>query len=205
MKTLLASLAITLILAANVSGQTPAISSLTLGGYYGGFTVSGYEFTLSAPLTVTGLGFYDRFVGTGEFPTVNLYDAAGPNAGILLASMSNTPGTGTDTGGITYGSITPVTLSAGTYEVVSSLYYTSNNDTVTFNPAVTLDQYVDGGGSSNFGDTYFTTTTAPSGAEANADIQFASTAVPEPSTWALMVGGIALLVFIQRRPLSKKV
>jgi hypothetical protein len=97
-----------------------------------GGCVLGFTFSLSAPVSIDGLGVYDAgFDGLVNTHQVGLWTSGGS----LLASTSAGPGSSGEAsaagGGYRYGNVSPVTLGAGTY-IVAALYQTGHTDPVVF-------------------------------------------------------------------------
>lgn len=128
-----------------VSAADPAITSFTGGSHFvfnnERFTV-GYELTLTQPLTISTLGFYDQGGdGLATAHEVGIWNLSRT----LLASATVPAGTGgTLADGFRYVEITPVTLPPGTYRIGalvlngggSDSFIVSATDTAT-HPAVT--------------------------------------------------------------------
>jgi len=158
----------------------------------------GFSFTANQDLTVVGLG---NWFG-GEFPQdqlVGLWD----DQGDLLASaaVSNSDAT-VGNGAWKIHSIAPVALVAGHTYIVGGqggAYYTGGLPTVTIDPRITYgtDLYV----GVNDGDP-LTMPTATEGLPYGwfgGNVQFGIAAVPEPGSWALMLGGFSLVGSAMRR------
>jgi hypothetical protein len=134
-----------LFVAVSVPAQADIALTFTGGGTYGAVTTPypntiGWEFTLSAPVTVTQLGFYD-FNGDG---LVANHEVAIWNASqSQLVSGVVTNGDPLDQG-FRWVSVSPVTLAAGTYRIgaevavdgtnVDDIYYTGTTTRTTASP-----------------------------------------------------------------------
>jgi len=170
----------------------------------------GINFSVTAPVTVTGLGYYDDF-GNGFLHAhdVALYNAVGTLlAGGIVTSADPL------TGNFRYLNISGVTLAPGNYQVVGVSY----NDNYTFDYTAPLGSKLTLGNSITYlGDSY--NPDIGSGAAFvgigsglyNDDIQggiadgvfgpdlFLATAVPEPLTLTMFAVGLAGIVATRRR------
>ena len=154
----------------------------------------GNVFTASSNSVVTALGFYTPTNLTGGGETVGLYDAVGT----LLASTFvtvpvNTPGQ------YFYQSIAPVLLTAGqqytvvnfvgpnawAYGSVTTTGATFDYNSYAYGPALTFPTSVGGSGPAYLGP----------------NLMLA--AVPEPATWAMMIGGFGVAGGALRRRKAK--
>ncbi len=171
----------------------------------------GLEFTVNSPITVNSLGIYDSGLDgiTGPL-TADLMTLAG---GVLATqTFANVSGPLVN-GGYLFQSITPVTLSAGSYYLMgygwtgTDLEHNSNlgGNPDTFNGGG-LVSFVDAvwGGGGDLPGTVPTNTYGPTAPDffSSANMAFSS-AVPEPSTWAMLLLGFAGIGFLTYRRKSK--
>ena len=162
------------------------------------FSGVGLEFTVNSPITVSALGFYDVGLGVITGPlTADLMTAGGS----ILASQTFTNASGSlVNGGYLFESISPVVLAAGNYYLMGygpqdytwehNSFFDNIPDTFdTGGGAVSFVQSVWGGGSDPAG-TPPSSFPGPSNPNffSSANMQF-SAAVPEPTTWALVLIG----------------
>ena len=165
----------------------------------------GNFFTISQPITVTALGFYDLGAGNEVDELVGLFSSdAGFTSGTLLTSTSVTVEGNTPVDGYFFQSITPIDLAPGTYVVEEN---TAGNDEWAFGgsgppitaPGITYDthQYTLGSASLIY----------PTGTAGAADtayygpnFEFTAQAIPEPSSLVLAcLGTVFLLLLAARR------
>jgi hypothetical protein len=158
----------------------------------GPFTL-GWDFTVNSTITVNGLGVFDSGQdGLAESHAVGLWDSSGD----LLASTTVGSGlSGTLVDQFRYNSIAPVTLSADQTYYVGAVWL-DGADPMVFNatglftnPSITYNAsaYVGGSSSLAFPSNLYSDTTGYFGPNISA--------VPEPSTWAMMLLGFAGLGF----------
>ena len=105
-------------------GGTGTFSGLTLG----------YAFTVSSPIHVTNLGFFDEANnGLNESHAVTIWTSTGTQ---LVQATIPSGTSGTLINGFRYASIAPLTLAAGTYTIAAftSLF---NSDFALFNTSIT--------------------------------------------------------------------
>lgn len=186
----------------NALAQTPAASVTTTTGQTLGnppFTL-GWEFTAQSAINVTQLGLFDSDQdGLAESHDLGLWDSGGN----LLASATIGAGTGaTLLDKFRYVNVASVLLTAGQNYFVGGLY-TSGADPLIF-PSTGSGQtfaaeiaylratFVSGGA--------LMQPTATGGMEGYFGPNFTySNAIPEPATWALLIGGFALTGAAVRR------
>jgi len=203
MKSLLASAA--LALATMVSGAalagTPAISiSNTTADTLGNppFTL-GWTFTTNSALVVDELGLFDDSQdGLAESHDLGLWD----EGGTLLTSGTIGSGTsGTLIANFRYVDVVNVTLASGARYYVGALFATGS-DNVKFPDASGFSSIaaINFDGATYAGGGVLTRPTAGFGGAGFFGPNFtASGAVPEPATWALMIGGFGMAGGMIRR------
>ena len=168
-------------------GSTPAVT-ITGGGFLGANSGTyGWAFTLSQPITITDLGWFD-FGGNG-------LNAAHPvgiwtSAGALVLSGTVPSGTGTEVNSFLYTSVTPTLLPVGSY-VIAGFENGSSGDPITvgastITPAAGIISY-DGSRSAAGGSLTFPPSDPLSNGNSYFGPNFLFTAVPEPSTTALLL------------------
>ena len=183
---------------------SPAITLTTPGRIFLSETYTlGFSFTVASTQSIDALGVYDD----GGLPLavdaqVGLWDASGN----LLDSVTVPAAGGTLNGDFRYAGVTPYALTAGTTYVVgaflssgsaTSLGTGQGIGTGSVNPLVTLeqDQFNDNGAFSfpNVSDGHV------GGAWLGANFDLSGGAVPEPSSWAIMIIGTGLAGAVLRR------
>jgi hypothetical protein len=187
-----------------------------------GYGLSGFEFTPTANLDVTALGFTGVDVGGGDTPHVSLWNAsAGVGAltlmydtGNILTSVKsytdNTPANPAMPSFVSVG--TPILLTAGTtYLVTAPAYWASTFNTTSTPSGITVNSPLLGtteflkasGGWNGFANSgYDLSSLAAASATATptaANLQFTAIAAPEPSTYAMLGAGLLTLVVTLRR------
>jgi hypothetical protein len=169
----------------------------------------GLEFTVNSPITVTALGFYDS--GSPGGITGPLTADLMTLTGSILASQtfSNESGTLVN-GGYLFNSLTtPITLAPGNYYLMGygpTSYSWEHNSNIDGNPdtfvSSSLVSFVESvwGGGSDVPGTVPTNTFGPTAPDffSSANMEF-SAAVPESSTWAMMIIGFLGLGFMASR------
>jgi hypothetical protein len=189
------------------SADSPAVTLTTPGEFYDSadYTI-GFEFTVSSPQSIEALGVYDD--GGAALPTnasVGLWNSSGD----LLASATVPASGGVLIGDFRYSNISAFSLTPGTDYIVGAYLGgsgvatslgTGQGGTGSYSPLITVveDQFITS-----------STLSFPSSTDGHAggvwlgaNFELAS-AVPEPSTWALMLLGFAGLSFAAYRR-SKK-
>lgn len=178
-----------------------AVTLTTPGSEYGGgqYTL-GFEFSLGNNSVIDSLGVYDNLGDGLTAPaSIGIWDLAGN----LLTSTTISAGSGTLDGLFRFQSISPFAVTANTHYIVGAYttdlatsLNTGQGGTGSIDPNVTIyrDRY------SNFNGTFsFPTQTDNNvGAWLGGNFQFNS-AVPEPSTWAMMLFGFGAVGFAVRR------
>ncbi|AOS83389.1 hypothetical protein BIU88_04065 [Chlorobaculum limnaeum] len=97
--------------------------------------IVGWEFTISSPVTVTSLGFYDYDNdGLVNDHAVSIWDSSAYV--VVSASITNS---GWSDAGYVWETVTPVTLSAGTYRIGAEIfgndyYYSAATSVITATP-----------------------------------------------------------------------
>jgi len=185
--TAVAVLAVTAASAAHAITPAYEFTSQSALGDSRPFTL-GFSFSLSGSTTVQALGYWEGMVDASE--TVGIWDTAGTLLASGTVSQSDA-----HIGHFLWASISPLALSAGTY-VIGGTYnggpFASNASGVTTMPGFTWlsDRQVYGSGLN------FPTVDTGGGYGTNGipEVNFSSTGigVPEPATWALMIGGFGL-------------
>jgi hypothetical protein len=202
-----ASIALSAVLGTAPSGAVILQTANNVGGNQA-YSGVGLEFTVNSPITVTALGFYDS--GSPGSITGPLTADLMTLAGSVLASQTFSNESGTPmSGGYLFNSITPVTLAPGNYYLMGygptsydwehNSNVSGNPDTFTTNSLVSFVEAVWGGGSDVPG-TVPTSTYGPTAPDffSSANMEF-SAAVPEPSTWAMMIIGFLGLGWLAHR------
>ena len=164
------------------------------------FTI-GWEFSLSAPVTVSHLGFLDVGEdGLLESHDVGIFDTATTN---LLVSATVPSGTGaTLTSGFRWVSIAPFVLGVGTYRIGGTIsganepWIFQASGTTAASPVTYL-----GGGYEIVGSGLNYPSIGPFNGEAHfgPNFQFDEEGVPEPSTLTLAAAGLIAAALVRRR------
>lgn len=182
--------------AAHAATITPAVEYTTSGTLSDSrpFTL-GYSFSLSAPVTVNALGYWDN--GRGSDHKVGIWDAAG-----TLLTSTTVLGTDPKVGHFVWGAIPNYTLAAGNY-VIAGEFLGDGTFNSSANDIVSIPQYTYGndlqlGGAG----LNFPTVNTGGGYGGNGifEVSFSvTTAVPEPSSYALVLCGIGVMGATLRR------
>ena len=191
-----------------VAGASPALAGdpaidLTSPGdeYPGGQYTLGFEFSVDGGGSIDALGVYDSGQDGLTAPaSIGIWDMQGN----LLTSATINAGDGTLEGYFRWVSISPFALTAGTHYVIGA-YTTDNASSVgtdqggsaNFNPAVTFydDRFSNFNSAFSFPDT---SEGFPNAGWLGANFELAG-GVPEPASWAMMVGGFGLMGAVMRR------
>lgn len=207
-----------------VHADTPAYVATGTETDLGAYGISGIEFTLNENIQITQLGFTALSLGGGDTPQVTVWQVGAGGAltqlyttGNILGSVTSYPeGTGEGTPSFVPVSTSLLLTAGNTYLVTAPAYWAATYDSGSITTA-------DGG---VFNSTSFLTT-GPGGwhdwsnssylggapnvssfslasgvsvpGEANFEFTTAEVAVPEPSTYALIGGGMAALALMLRR------
>jgi hypothetical protein len=153
--------------------------------------IVGWEFALSSPVTVTSLGFYDYDDdGLMNDHDVSIWDSSA-NV-VVSASVTNS---GLSDAGYVWESVTPVTLSAGTYRIGAAIYgddyyYSGASSVITETPVTYF------GGVYAVGGFYYPENLSSNNGRFGPN--FTITAVPEPGTMLLLATGVAGLMALRR-------
>lgn len=214
------SLAIYVATALGVGIASPAAATIAItftGGTPTGVFFDrtfGYDFTVGAQsITIDGLGFWDQD-GDGLFEDhqVGIWSSDGST---LLASTIISAGTGaTLDSGFRFSTIAALTLDANVNYLIGAFNGTTGNDQVTRFATATVDPRITLG-STRFDQTFDGVFGPPTGTQGDSfddgyfgpNFQIAAMgAIPEPTTWALMIfgfGAIGGAMRRQRKPLVK--
>jgi hypothetical protein len=186
-----------------VAAAVPAQAATPLLSFTGGRPFDGdgpwtlgFDFSVNADTTASGLGVYDA--GQDGFATphaVGLWNSSGT----LLASA--TVGSGNSLIGLfRYASISPITLLAGqTYTVgaadvgAGDGYWLDATVSTIANANYLSAQYIHGSGLQD------PNTTGTLGGYFGANVLLGDAAVPEPATWAMMLVGFGLVGAAMRK------
>lgn len=165
----------------------------------GPFTL-GYEFSTSSTFSVGALGVYDE----GNDGLISAHDVGlWNNLGTLLATTTVQAGTlSALSGGFRYETVTPFSIGPGTYRVGalfldgSDPNFFGGDGILSSIAGVTYSSgaYAGGGALADP-----TSTGGPSPSYIGGNLLLATAAVPEPATWAMMIGGFGLIGGSMRR------
>jgi len=181
--------------AATVYSNGPIDGTVTAWTIGGGQVVTD-SFTLTGTTTITGFTFGGWSVAGTQISTVDYGFSSSPG-GVQTGTSALTFGAvvpGTGFGGAFdvrdyIGSVAPITLSAGTW-------YFSLGNSVTTNNSVGYWDINNGPSSADIGGSDLAGYYGPTGSSA---FTLTSGAVPEPASWALMLGGFGLVGGAMRR------
>jgi hypothetical protein len=186
------------------ASATPAISFVGGSPSANGFSVTlGYSFTTGgAAINVDALGVFDAGAdGLREFHDVAIFSADGAS---LLASARVDSGTGLPLdGGYRFASIAPLSLAASTTYLIGAFYSSTNLDapyrrgTAVTTSGLTFGENRIWEGAKGL--TAPTTIQHPDFREGYFGPSFRIAAVPEPSTWAMMILGMGAVGYAIRR------
>jgi hypothetical protein len=162
----------------------------------------GWQFSVSAPITIDGLGLFDvNPSGFGETHQVGLWD----NSGTLLASATVTSGSTlvnsvSNSGDWLFENIAPVLLAPGTY--VTGAFFATSADSVMASATITTIPQI----------SFLASRASMEGAFAEpgvyglvepgvfaANVRVQTAAVPEPTTLALIGTGLVAVRARRRR------
>lgn len=190
--------------AATTLGYTENTTTTASGAQLGAFGLAGFEFTPTTNMQITELGFYALSIGGGDAPHVSVFqvvngsvDPTTPlyDTGNILTSIVN------NTGAWTYVPVTiELDLTAGnTYLITAPVYWIASytdTSTFTYGAEISNQTFVATGPGNwsgwansayNFDNLYATDT-----AYTSANFQYVVT--PEPSTYAMLIGGLCALI-----------
>jgi hypothetical protein len=164
----------------------------------------GLEFTVNAPINVTAIGIFDSGLdGIFGSLTADLMTLGGT---VLASSVFTSTAGPLTNGGYLFQAITPVTLAVGTYYLMgygwtgTDLEHNSNvfglPDTFTGSGLVS---YVQSAWTGSGGDPAGTVPNNFGGPNYFSSANIVLSAVPEPSTWAMMLLGFVGLGWLYRR------
>jgi PEP-CTERM motif/Domain of unknown function (DUF4082) len=190
--------------AMSLAGAQTAIVSFTVGSTFGGFSSDetvGWSFAVAAGpgVQVTSLGWWDA---TPADPLAAAHEVGiWSSTGTLLASVTVQPGDAL-TGSFRYAAIAPITLTGGSTYIIGGRdlladgdIYASASSALVMDPSITFGQAARSDAGTGF--VFPGILTANSGGRFGPN--FMLTAVPEPSTYALMLMGVAAVGLLARR------
>jgi hypothetical protein len=182
----------------------------TIGGdYVGGGTLqnfdraTGYFFTPTVNVVVTSLGYYDYSdLGLADRHEVGIFLADGTAVvnTFISAGTSSTFVAGT-VAGTRFESVTPTQLIAGTqYYIIADNnttdYYGYGTGSVVFAPQITWNGYGDSSTNSIYGSV---ANLGGVSGDLGPNLMYDEQGVPEPSTFALAIVGMGLVLAFRRR------
>lgn len=198
-------------LVASLAGGQALADTIALTSFSGGVLASsgsdqlyGWFFDLSAPVDVTALGVGDS---SGAALTVS-HDVgifAVSDQDLLLSATVPAAG-GTYLDGFLYVGVTPTLLPAGDYVIVMTMPNGNADDQSILNTSETTSApvtYVNSAFDVGSSLAYPTDVGAFAIGMFGPNFTFAGSAIPEPSTWAMMLLGFAGLGFIGYRTSRK--
>jgi hypothetical protein len=197
-------IALMLAAVAGIASATPAITfneATGSSGFQSNQSV-GWQFNVTAPVTVTGLGWFDEGAnGLGREHTVGIWDSSGN----LLTSILVPIGTGAGLDGqYRTVSIVPIVLGVGSGYIVGGQNFTDSGDRLAFDVAHAVNaalQFVDAT-FSNLNNTFERPTnfsTANNGFYGPMFSVQAEAAAPLPGTLALFGLGVLVVGLARRR------
>lgn len=188
-----------------------AADSIAVSGFTGGGTANlsgvdlprtvGWDFTPTANITLTQLGFYDLGDdGLALSHQIGLW----ASDGTLLLSTTIASGTGaTLLNGFRFVDVADLLLTAGqTYVIGAVIPLDPNGDNYVLSPSAVASDALIGFGrglrsTENAG--FAMPTVDPNSGRFGPNFLFADTAVPEPSTWAMLILGFGVIGGAMRR------
>ena len=211
---LLSMLALTIFGAAPSSGAVLQISNAELGNQ--AWSGVGVRFDVNAPITITSLGIYDSGLdGILASPESPLSAYLMTSSGTTLASAtfdSGSQGTLDVASRYRFKSIAPLVLGTGEY-VLAGYGWTNADPEHNCNISGTCDTFNTFGGRLTYLGSPFGSSVDPGGVlptnECCGNLNFFSAAnieaaVPEPSTWAMMLIGFAGVGYLAFRKAKKR-
>jgi hypothetical protein len=192
-----------LVAAPAVHAQT-AIQSFTGGTIFPGFGTDetvGFVFDANANLSVTSLGWYAQDGSLATAHQVGIWNSSGTLLGNATVAADVVAGSV----GFRYQAVTPFALISGQRYYIGGRdaiqdgdsYVTSVSNLVTAPQITYRGSAVSAQGSGfAFPDSVNNTTT---GGRFGANFQFVASSVPEPASWAMMIGGMGVVGGAMRR------
>ena len=162
----------------------------------------GYDFTVNSQITITALGFWDQGGdGLNQSHQVGIW--SGDGSTLLISAIVPGGTAGTLDSGFRFVSITPFVLNAGTY--LAGAFNGNNSDAIIrFTNATTIPEITLG--STRYDTSFSGVFSVPDGVQGSGfdDGYFGpnfmiGNAVPEPASWAMMIGGFAIAGAAMRR------